>query len=94
MPEGTAGHRITNNTPKRTDINFSRAPGSMVYKGKNNTTRFVQNPSGWGPKTMHGKKIKGGEHKEDGNGGSGGETRGEKRERDVEEAPADDGEAP
>ncbi len=100
LPEGTAGHRITNNTPKRTDINFSRAPGSMVYKGKNNTTRFVQNPSGWGPKTMHGKKIKGGEHKEDGNGGSGGgggrggETRGEKRERDVEEAPTDVEEAP
>lgn len=81
LPEGSAGHKIANKTPGRIDVNFSRAPGAVVFKGKNTTTRFVQNPAGWGPKTMHGKKIKtddrkrprdeGGE-KEGENGGSGG----------------------
>jgi tRNA (guanine26-N2/guanine27-N2)-dimethyltransferase len=96
LPEGTAGHRIAHNTPKRTDINFSRAPGSMVYKGKNNTTRFVQNPAGWGPKTMHGKKVKGGGEKEkerekereekERAHDTTGEARGEKRKADATDA--------
>ena len=57
LPEGSNGWKILQKTPEH-DVDFSRARGAVVYKGKNTITRYVQNEKNWGPKTMHGKKIK------------------------------------
>jgi tRNA (guanine26-N2/guanine27-N2)-dimethyltransferase len=58
LQEGTAGWKILQNPSAHENIDFSRAKGAVVYKTKSSVTRYVQNEKNWGPKTMHGKKIK------------------------------------
>jgi tRNA (guanine26-N2/guanine27-N2)-dimethyltransferase len=58
LAEGSPGFKIMEKELLRTDISFSRAKGSVTYKSKKRVPRFVQNERNWGPKTMHGKKIK------------------------------------
>jgi tRNA (guanine26-N2/guanine27-N2)-dimethyltransferase len=57
LKEGTSGWKIIQKAPEH-EVDFSRARGAVTYRGKNTVTRYVQNEKNWGPKTMHGKKIK------------------------------------
>ena len=57
LKEETSGWKIIQRAPEH-EVDFSRARGAVTYKGKNSVTRYVQNEKNWGPKPMHGKKIK------------------------------------